>query len=333
MLKIAINGLGRIGRNVLRAIYESDYRSKVVVIAINEIASIEEIAYLLQFDSTHGKFMLDVRFEKNLLFVGDDKIHVFQQNCIENLLWKKLKIDIVLDCTGVYSSKKDGYVHLLNGAKKVLFSQLGSNDVDATIVYGINNNVLKKSDKIVSNASCTTNCIVPIIKVLDDVLKIESGLITVIHSSMNDQSVIDSYNKNLALSRSSLCSIVPVSTKISDGIARIMPKFQGCFKSISIRVPIINVTAIDLNILVKIKSNVNKVNNIFKCASKKLFKGIIDYIELPLVSKDFNHNSHSAIVDGNQTCVIKEKLIKVFVWCDNEWGFANRMIDTALLMK
>ncbi|MFP3013835.1 MAG: erythrose-4-phosphate dehydrogenase [Arsenophonus sp. NC-QC1-MAG3] len=332
VVKVAINGFGRIGRSILRALYESDHRAQIAVVAINEIAASEGIAHLLKYDSSHGRFVWDVQLNNDLLVVDNDNIHLFHQSEIEKLTWRALDIDIVLDCTGVYGSKTDGYAHLSSGAKKVLFSHPGSTDLDATIVYGVNETSLKNSDQLVSNASCTTNCIIPVIKILDDALDIEFGTVTTIHASMNDQPVIDSYHTDLRRTRAASQSIIPVDTKLAAGITRIFPKFKDHFEAISIRVPTINVTAIDLNVTVRSKVTVTKVNQILQQAAKGLFRGIVDYTELPLVSTDFNHDPHSAIVDSTQTRVSGQHLIKILVWCDNEWGFANRMLDTTLAM-
>lgn len=332
MYKIAINGFGRIGRNVLRALYESNYKFNLSIVAINEVFETKIMAHLLKYDSTHGVFPLDVDYKDDVLFVGKDSIQLFHQSDIKKILWKDLNIDIVLDCTGFYGSKEDGDIYLSNGIKKVLFSNLGKDGIDKTIIYGVNEIILKNTDRIVSNGSCTTNCVIPIIKILDDSLKIKSGLITVIHSAMNDQSVIDSYCDNLRLTRSVLNSIIPIETRLSDGIYKVFPNFKDCFKSISLRVPVINVTAIDLSILVNSKVNVIEVNEILRYASKSQFSNIFQYSEYPLVSVDFNHNSHSVIIDGTQTCVSGGCLIKILAWCDNEWGFANRMLDTAFYM-
>ncbi|MGP1956263.1 MAG: erythrose-4-phosphate dehydrogenase [Arsenophonus sp. NC-PE1-MAG3] len=332
VVKVAINGFGRIGRSILRALYESDHRTQITVVAINEIAASEGIAHLLKYDSSHGRFACDVRLNNDFLVVDNDSIHIFHQSEIKKLTWRALDIDIVLDCTGVYGSKADGYAHLSSGAKKVLFSHPGSADLDATIVYGVNETSLKNSDQLVSNASCTTNCIIPVIKILDDALDIEFGTVTTIHSSMNDQPVIDAYHTDLRRTRAASQSIIPVDTKLAAGITRIFPKFKDHFEAISIRVPTINVTAIDLNVTVRSKVTVMKVNQILQQAAKGLFHGIVDYTELPLVSTDFNHDSHSAIVDSTQTRVSGQHLIKILIWCDNEWGFANRMLDTTVAM-
>lgn len=332
MYRIAINGFGRIGRNILRALYESNYRYNLSVVAINEIFETKMMAHLLKYDSTHGIFPLDIRYKDDILFIDQDSIRLFHQSDINKILWNNLNIDIILDCTGFYGSKKDGNIYLSNGIKRVLFSNLGKDDIDKIIIYGVNETSLKNTDKIVSNGSCTTNCVIPVIKVLNDFLKVKSGLITVIHSAMNDQCVIDSYCNNFRLTRSALHSIVPIETKLSEGISRIFPKFKNRFKSISLRVPVINVTAIDLNVLVHSKVNVIDVNKILQYASKNIFFNIFQYSENPLVSVDFNHNSHSVIIDGTQTCVSDGSLIKILAWCDNEWGFANRMLDTAFYM-
>ncbi|ETS29735.1 erythrose 4-phosphate dehydrogenase [Photorhabdus khanii NC19] len=331
-IKVAINGFGRIGRSILRALYESGRRAEIAIIAVNELADAEGIAHLLKYDSSHGRFAWDVRLNNDLLQVGDDNIRLFHQPDISALPWQELGIDIVLDCSGIYGSRADGEAHLASGAKKVLFSHPGGNDLDATVVYGVNQDLLTAEDRIVSNASCTTNCIIPIIKLLDDAFEIESGTVTTIHASMNDQPVIDAYHQDLRRTRAASQSIIPVDTKLAAGITRIFPKFCDRFEAISVRVPTINVTAIDLSVTVKSPVNVKKINELMQKSAATSFRGIVDYTELPLVSTDFNHDPHSAIVDGTQTRVSGQHLIKTLVWCDNEWGFANRMLDTTLAM-
>ncbi|AWK40880.1 erythrose-4-phosphate dehydrogenase [Photorhabdus laumondii subsp. laumondii] len=331
-IKVAINGFGRIGRSILRALYESGRRAEIAVIAVNELADAEGIAHLLKYDSSHGRFAWDVRLNNDVLQVGDDNIRLFHQSDISMLPWQELGIDIVLDCSGIYGSRADGEAHLASGAKKVLFAHPGGNDLDATVVYGVNQHLLTAEDRIVSNASCTTNCIIPIIKLLDDQFEIESGTVTTIHASMNDQPVIDAYHKDLRRTRAASQSIIPVDTKLAAGITRIFPKFCDRFEAISVRVPTINVTAIDLSVTVKSSVTVNKINELMQKSAATSFRGIVDYTELPLVSTDFNHDPHSAIVDGTQTRVSGQHLIKTLVWCDNEWGFANRMLDTTLAM-
>ena len=331
-IRVAINGFGRIGRNVLRALYESGKRAEITVVAINELADAQGIGHLLKYDSSHGRFAWDVRINNDLLQVGDDSIRLFHHADITDLPWGELGIDVVLDCSGAYGSRADGEAHIAQGAKKVLFSHPGTTDLDATVVFGVNQHELKKEHRIVSNASCTTNCIIPIIKMMDDAFNIESGTVTTIHAAMNDQPVIDAYHKDLRRTRAAGQSIIPVDTKLAAGITRIFPKFKDHFEAISVRVPTINVTAIDLSVTVKTAVNVLDVNRLIQKSATGAFRGIVDYTELPLVSTDFNHDPHSAIVDGTQTRVSGQHLIKTLVWCDNEWGFANRMLDTTLAM-
>ncbi|PFG55291.1 erythrose 4-phosphate dehydrogenase [Vibrio sp. ES.051] len=338
MLKVAINGFGRIGRNVLRAVYESGKQQQIKVVAVNELAQPEAMAHLLQYDTSHGRFGKKISHDQEHLHVHHDRgeydaIRILHLAEIELLPWRDLDVDIVLDCTGVYGSKADGLAHIDAGAKKVLFSHPGGNDVDNTIIYGVNHETLKDEHRIVSNGSCTTNCIVPIIKVLDDAFGIESGTITTIHSSMNDQQVIDAYHNDLRRTRAASQSIIPVDTKLHKGIERIFPKFSNKFEAISVRVPTVNVTAMDLSVTISTNVKVNDVNQTIVNASQCTLRNIVDYTESPLVSIDFNHDPHSAIVDGTQTRVSNGQLVKMLVWCDNEWGFANRMLDTALAMQ
>ncbi|KOC89713.1 erythrose-4-phosphate dehydrogenase [Winslowiella iniecta] len=331
-VRVAINGFGRIGRNVLRALYETGRRAEITVVAINELADATGMAHLLKYDTSHGRFAWDVRQERDLLTVGDDTIRLLHLADIDALPWRELNVDVVLDCTGVYGSRADGEAHLQAGAKKVLFSHPGGNDLDATVVFGVNEKALLSSDRIVSNASCTTNCIIPVIKLLDDAFNIESGTVTTIHSAMHDQQVIDAYHPDLRRTRAASQSIIPVDTRLAAGITRIFPKFNDRFEAIAVRVPTINVTAIDLSVSVRDAVTACQVNALLQNASEGAFNGIVDYTELPLVSIDFNHDPHSAIVDGTQTRVSGQHLIKTLVWCDNEWGFANRMLDTTLAM-
>ncbi len=343
MLKVAINGFGRIGRNVLRAVYESDKQQQIKVVAVNELAQPEAMAHLLQYDTSHGRFGKKISHDQEHLYVhhgschqhlGEyDAIRILHLAEIDLLPWRDLEVDIVLDCTGVYGSKADGLAHIKAGAKKVLFSHPGSADIDNTIIYGVNHETLKDEHVVVSNGSCTTNCIVPIIKVLDEAFGIESGTITTIHSSMNDQQVIDAYHSDLRRTRAASQSIIPVDTKLHKGIERIFPKFSNKFEAISVRVPTVNVTAMDLSVTINTNVKVNDVNQTIVNASQCTLRDIVDYTESPLVSIDFNHDPHSAIVDGTQTRVSNGQLVKMLVWCDNEWGFANRMLDTALAMN
>jgi len=331
-INIAINGFGRIGRSVARALYENADNNHLKLVAINELAEPKGIAHLLKYDTTHGRFPFSVELAENQLIVAGDVIELSHESSLSNMPWKKHNIDIVLDCTGKFANQKDGEVHLLQGANKVLYSYPGDQDVDATIIYGINHQHLMATDKIVSNGSCTTNCIVPVIKVIDEAFGVESGSITTIHSSMHDQQVIDAYHPDLRRSRAASQSIIPVDTKLAMGIERILPKFAGRFEAIAVRVPTINVTAMDLSLTLSADVDIDAVNQAIINAQNNGLQGILGYTEEPLVSVDFNHDPHSCIVDGNQTRVSHKRLVKMLVWCDNEWGFANRMIDTAKAM-
>jgi len=332
MLRIAINGFGRIGRNVLRALYESGRNSQIQVVAINELSRPEGVAHLLKYDTSHGRFGFDVSLNGQVLNVAGDPIRLLQNPDINHLPWSELGVDIVLECTGVFGDRAAGEQHMVQGAKKVLFSQPCGSDMDATVIYGINDDLIKSTDRIVSNGSCTTNCIVPVIQALDLAFGVDSGTITTIHASMHDQQVIDAYHDDLRRTRAASQSIIPVDTKLARGIERILPKFFGRFEAIAVRVPTINVTAMDLSVRLNQEVTIELVNQALIHAGKGRLSGILGYTEEPLVSCDFNHNSHSAIVDGTQTRVSHNCLIKTLVWCDNEWGFANRMLDTACVM-
>lgn len=334
MLRIAINGFGRIGRNVLRALYETGRNDQVQIVAINELAKPEGIAHLLKYDTSHGRFPFAVSLEGDRLNVAGDSIQLLNKTEISELPWAQLEVDLVLECTGVYGDRAAGQAHLDQGAGKVLFSQpcSGDADVDATVIFGINDDLLTPEHRIVSNGSCTTNCIVPVIQALDQAFGVDSGTITTIHASMHDQQVIDAYHPDLRRTRAASQSIIPVDTKLARGIERILPKFAGRFEAIAVRVPTINVTAMDLSVTVDTDVNIQKVNQALMQARHGRLAGILGYTEEPLVSVDFNHDPHSAIVDGTQTRVSHKRLVKTLVWCDNEWGFANRMLDTALVM-
>lgn len=349
MINIAINGFGRIGRSIVRAFYESGKTDIFNIVAINDLAPASGMAHLLKYDTTHGRFAFCVELQGEQLLISDHKtpnptttsdqqykntIALLHFNKIEDIPWHEHNVDIVLDCTGIFGSKADGLAHIKQGAKKVLFSHPCSQDIDATIIYGINHRELTNEDRVVSNGSCTTNCIVPVIKVLDDAFGIESGTITTIHSSMHDQQVIDAYHPDPRRSRAASQSIIPVDTKLALGIERILPKFKGRFEAIAVRVPTLNVTAMDLSVTVNTDVSIADINQVIKNSQAKSIndcglQGILAYTEEPLVSVDFNHDTHSCIVDGNQTRVSHKRLVKMLIWSDNEWGFANRMLDTA----
>ena len=332
MVNIAINGFGRIGRNVLRALYESGRINHFNVVAINDVAEPEGIAHLLKYDTAHGRFGFDVTLENNTLNVAGDAIRLLAQPDINLLPWREIGVDIVLECTGKFDDRVSGQAHINAGAEKVLFSSPGSPDLDNTIIFGTNDDTLKAEHKLVSNGSCTTNCIVPVIQALDAAFGVESGTITTIHASMHDQQVIDAYHPDLRRTRAASQSIIPVDTRLAAGIERILPKFAGKFEAIAVRVPTINVTAMDLSVTLSTQVTIADVNQALKRVKAGRLQGILDYTEEPLVSVDFNHDPHSCIVDGTQTRVSHKQLVKTLVWCDNEWGFANRMLDTAQAM-
>ena len=331
-IRVAINGFGRIGRNIVRALYESGRNDDIQIVAINELADPEGIAHLLKYDTAHGRFAHDVTLEGDRLIVAGDNIQLLHKEAISDLPWKQLNIDIVFECTGIYGKREHAEMHIAQGAKKVLFSQPGSPDMDATIVYGINDSILTDDMTIVSNGSCTTNCIVPVISVLNQVFGVESGAITTIHASMHDQQVIDAYHKDLRRTRAASQSIIPVDTALARGVERILPELKGRFEAIAVRVPTINVTAMDLSVTLNTDVDISTINNTLKKAASGVLNPILSFTEDPLVSVDFNHDPHSAIVDGTQTRVSHKRLVKMLVWCDNEWGFANRMLDTASKM-
>ncbi|QBF83664.1 erythrose-4-phosphate dehydrogenase [Shewanella maritima] len=332
MIRVAINGYGRIGRSILRALYESGLRHQIQIVAINELAKPEAICHLTQYDTTHGRFQTPVKLKDNNLVIGDDVIELFNEADASKLPWHKLDIDIVYEASGALASRSDCEAHIQAGAKQVLISHPSSSDVDGTIVYGVNHDLLKAEHTVVSNASCTTNCVVPVLSILDEHFGVKSGAITTIHSSMNDQQVIDAYHDDLRRTRAAGQSIIPVDTKLARGIERILPHMQDMFEAISVRVPTINVTAIDLSVTLDKQVDIEKVNSVLELASYGRFNGILGYTDAPLVSCDFNHDPRSSVVDGTQTRVSAGHLVKLLLWCDNEWGFANRMLDTSLAM-
>lgn len=328
--RLAINGYGRIGQCVLRALYENGYRDDLQVVAINELADLETIAHLTRYDSTHGRFQGEVTTTDTGMVVNGDAIRVLRSRDAADMPWRELDVDLVLECTGAFSDRQTATGHLDAGAARLLFSQPAEPDVDRTVVYGINEQDLTGSDRIVSNASCTTNCIVPIIHALDQALGVEQGAITTIHAAMNDQPVIDAYHKSdLRLTRSAMQSIIPVDTGLARGIERLMPALAGRFECLHVRVPTINVSAMDMAISVRQACDAATVNALLAEASRTRLAGRLGYTEEPLASVDFNHDPRSGIVDATQTRVAGGHLVKLFSWFDNEWGFANRMLDVA----
>ena len=331
MYKIAINGFGRIGRNVLRAMYEYKKYSDIQVVAINDLGEATINAHLLKYDTVHGEFAKDVVVDGNDLLVDGDRIRVLAERNPAELPWKELGVDLVLECTGFFTSREGAGAHLDAGAAKVLVSAPGKS-LDATIVYGVNDKVLTANDRLVSNASCTTNCLAPIAKALHDTLGIEKGLANTVHAYTNDQRLNDVYHTDLRRARAAAHSMIPSKTGAAAAIGLVVPELDGKLDGLSVRVPTLNVSLLDLTVNVGKETSVEEVNDILVSAVEKMqHSGVFKVNELPLVSSDFNHNSASSIADITQTRVFGN-MVKILAWYDNEWGFSNRMIDTAAQM-
>ncbi|QTS84185.1 type I glyceraldehyde-3-phosphate dehydrogenase [Coxiella endosymbiont of Amblyomma nuttalli] len=325
---IAINGYGRIGRNILRALYESGNKHKdLKIVAINDLGDINTSAYLTKYDSVHNRFSGTVRIGNNCLVINDDSIEVYATKNPEELPWQNLNIDLVLECTGLFTSKKKAEAHLKAGAKKVLISAPAGNDVK-TIVFGVNEKIITKEDTIISNASCTTNCLAPLVKILNDEVGIDRGLMVTVHSYTNDQNLTDSYHRDLYRARAATQSMIPTKTGAAAAVVLVLPELDGKLDGYAIRVPTINVSVIDFTFNARQSVSAAEVNFIMKKMAEDKMKDILGYSDEPLVSIDFNHDAHSSIFDAGQTRII-DKLIKVVSWYDNEWGFSNRMLDTA----
>jgi glyceraldehyde 3-phosphate dehydrogenase len=330
-LKVGINGYGRIGRNVLRALYESDRRAQLQIVAINDLGDAKINAHLTRYDSVHGRFRGEVKIVDDALLVCGDRIKVLSERDPAKLPWAGLGVDMVFECTGLFTSKAKASKHLEGGAKKVLISAPGGDDVDATIVYGVNQDVLKASQTVISNASCTTNCLAPLAKVLHDALGIKAGIMTTIHSYTNDQVLTDVYHTDLRRARSATQSMIPTKTGAAAAVGLVLPELRGKLDGFAIRVPTINVSMVDLSFIAARATSVDEVNALMKSAAGRApLQGIIEYNDAPLVSVDFNHDPHSSVFDATLTKVIEGTLVKVCAWYDNEWGFSNRMLDTAL---
>lgn len=333
--RLAINGYGRIGRCVLRALHESAAHQDLQIVAINDLTDARTLAHLTRYDSTHGRFHGEVALDDSgHMIVNGQKIRLLSQQNISELPWQQLDIDLVLECTGTFNDRGTAEQHLHSGAGRVLFSQPAQSDVDATVVYGINHDVLQASQRVISAASCTTNCVVPVIQCLDEAFGLEYGVITTIHSAMNDQPVIDAYHhQDLRKTRSAVQSIIPVDTEIAKGIGRILPHLDGRFSAQAMRVPTLNVSAIDLTITVRDSADIDSVNKAIRQAAARSMPNVLACTDEPLASCDFNHDPRSAIVDLSQTRVSGPHLIKVLAWFDNEWAYANRMLDVANLIR
>ncbi|NCU00032.1 type I glyceraldehyde-3-phosphate dehydrogenase [Candidatus Macondimonas diazotrophica] len=331
-IKVAINGYGRIGRNVLRALYESGRTGEIQIVAINDLGDAKTNAHLTRHDTTHGKFPGTVAVEGDYMIVNGDKIRVLANRNPAELPWGELGVDVVMECTGFFTSKEKASAHLKGGAKKVIISAPGGKDVDATIVYGVNHGVLKATDTVISNASCTTNCLAPLVKPLHEKLGLVEGLMNTIHAYTNDQVLTDVYHEDLRRARSATHSMIPTKTGAAAAVGLVLPELNGKLDGFAIRVPTINVSMVDLTFTAGRATTVDEVNQILKDAAAGELKGILNVNEDPLVSVDFNHNPASSTADLTLTKVIDGRLVKVCSWYDNEWGFSNRMLDTALAL-
>jgi glyceraldehyde 3-phosphate dehydrogenase len=328
-IKVAINGFGRIGRNILRAHYESGKKHGLQFVAINDLGDAATNAHLLKYDTVHGPFRGTVQVEGDSLVANGERIKVVAERDPAKLPWKALGVDVVMECTGLFTSKAKASAHIQAGAKKVIISAPGEKDVDRTVVFGVNHKELKGSDTVISNASCTTNCLAPLVKALDDRLGVLSGLMTTIHSYTNDQVLTDVYHKDLRRARSATHNMIPTKTGAAAAVGLVLPHLNGKLDGFSIRVPTINVSIVDLTFIAKKPTTVEEVNKAVKAACDGDLKGILEYNSEQLVSSDFNHNPASSIFDSTLTRVSDGTLVKVSSWYDNEWGFSNRMLDVA----
>ena len=331
-IRVAINGYGRIGRNILRAHYEGGKKHDIEIVAINDLGDAATNAHLTQYDTAHGRFPGEVSIDGDSLVVNGDKIKVVAERNPSALPWRELKIDVVLECTGFFASKEKSSAHIQAGAKKVVISAPGGKDVDATIVYGVNHEVLTSRAEVISNASCTTNCLAPVVKVLNDAIGVVNGLMTTIHSYTNDQVLTDVYHEDLRRARSATMSMIPTKTGAAAAVGLVLPELNGKLDGFAMRVPTINVSLVDLSFIAKRATTVEEVNQKIKDASEGKLKGILEYSDGQLVSIDFNHNPASSVFDATLTKVSEGTLVKVCSWYDNEWGFSNRMLDTTVAL-
>lgn len=330
-IKVAINGYGRIGRNILRAHYEGGKKHDIQIVAINDLGDASINAHLTQYDTAHGKFPGTVTVEGDNIVVNGDKIKVIAERDPSKIKWGEMGVDVVLECTGFFTSKAAASKHLEGGAKKVIISAPGGKDVDATIVYGVNHQVLKATDTVISNASCTTNCLAPLVKPLNDTIGVETGLMTTIHAYTNDQKLSDVYHEDVRRARAASMSMIPTKTGAAAAVGLVLPELNGKLDGYAMRVPTINVSIVDLSFIAKRDTSVEEINKILKDASNGALKGVLEYTDAPLVSVDFNHNPASSTYDATLTKV-SGRLVKVSSWYDNEWGFSNRMLDTTVAL-
>jgi len=330
-VKVAINGYGRIGRNILRAIYESGRNNEIQVVAINDLGDANTNAHLTRFDTAHGRFPGTVTVEEGHMVVNGDRIRVCAERDPAKLPWGELGVDVVMECTGFFASKEKASAHLNAGARKVIISAPAGKDVDATIVYGVNHKSLKAEHQVISNASCTTNCLAPLVQPLHDAIGIEQGLMTTVHAYTNDQVLTDVYHSDLRRARSATMSQIPTKTGAAAAVGLVLPDLAGKLDGFAVRVPTINVSLVDLTFTAKRDTSVEEINELLRSASEGHLKGVLDYNDEPLVSIDFNHSPASSTYDASMTRV-NGRLVKVCSWYDNEWGFSNRMLDTTLAL-
>ena len=331
-IKVAINGFGRIGRNVFRALYESGKQDKFEVVAVNDLGDANTNAHLLQYDTAHGRFSQSVTVEEDHFMVGETSVRVLAERDPSQLPWSQLGVDVVLECTGFFASKEKASAHLTAGASKVIISAPGGKDVDATVVYGVNHGVLKASDTVISNASCTTNCLAPLVKPLHDHIGVLGGLMTTIHAYTNDQVLTDVYHEDLRRARSATQSMILTKTGAAAAVGLVLPELDGKLDGFAIRVPTINVSLVDLTFDAARETSVDEIHQIIRDASNSSLAGILEYNDKPLVSIDFNHCPASSIYDASMTRVVNGTTVKVCSWYDNEWGFSNRMLDTCIAL-
>ncbi|BAP55081.1 glyceraldehyde-3-phosphate dehydrogenase [Thioploca ingrica] len=331
-IKVAINGYGRIGRNILRALYEAQRTNEIQIVAVNDLGNANTNVHLTKYDTVHGPFKGQIAVEGDNMVVNGDKIRVLAERDPSKLPWGELGVDVVHECTGLFTSKEKASAHLKGGAKKVIISAPGGKDVDATIVYGVNHNVLKASDTVISNASCTTNCLAPLVKPLHDEIGVVHGLMTTVHSYTNDQVLTDVFHQDLRRARSATQSMIPTKTGAAAAVGLVLPELDGKLDGFAVRVPTINVSLVDLTFVAARTTSKDEINKILKAASEGKLKGILAYNDGPLVSMDFNHTTVSSTYDSTLTKVIAGNLVKVLSWYDNEWGFSNRMLDTTVAL-
>jgi len=331
-IKVGINGYGRIGRNVLRALYEGDKRSEIEIVAVNDLGDTNTNAHLTRRDTAHGRFPGKIEVDGDYMVVNGDRIRVLAERDPAKLPWGELGVEVVFESTGFFSSREAASKHIEGGAKKVIISAPGSGEIDATIVYGVNHHTLKASDTIISNASCTTNCLAPLVKPLHEKLGVEHGIMTTIHAYTNDQVLTDVFHKDLRRARSATMSQIPTSTGAAKAVGLVLPELAGKLDGFSMRIPTINVSAVDLTFVAKRDTTIEEINKIMKDAAEGELKGVLAYNDEPLVSIDFNHDPASSTFDAGLTKVMQGNLVKVISWYDNEWGFSNRMLDTAIAL-